>query len=687
MGLAAVAAWAGCAGRPGAGAAPAAASTPARIPDRPPLCPAFPPDGPPNLCPGADARDFRAKVIDKTYACGELLQGTGKLLDLWRDPFTGLPYAEVPFGGPHADQTGGAEPAAGVFPQLAQGQGAVLAEDPATAVTTVDWRFVDRAPDNTLPSLLWALQISLAPEGDRKPAAKKLFGGLAWRARADVSRYAKLRIRYRTSAATSRWRLELRSGTTREGEPAVTLPGATAWRDLTFDLARDFPGLDAAHLDALIFTSPRSHDDGGGKPTLWIDQVGFLAAPARLDDCATTCPSPLPAYPDLACLEPQTSAADVAAALSFLATAPEAGQLDAATAEASAARVLASLEALPGAHPGARADGATYSGGGWFQDWHSPVSLMPSPTRRTASLGAQSQLFAALMIVETTYPALAARAAALRGKMDFAVLFDRRHGCPGSLLASLDRCEGRPDSQDAVAGLGTRGLLAAFLAAATNAVPLDFWTTALAAHGCALHGPASAPWFGADDPCPAALVPARDGGGPSAQLAGLVYLDGGRIPVGRLSLDASGRNMLAAQAGFARARGLGLAGWSSAATSDGRAGQACAGFAPEKVSPYPWALAASDAFPEAYRMLRAFHLLGADNALITGDEIIPFGFREAFDQATARAEDGYRYLDTGLTDLGLQNACRDDLVRRRFGLHPVARAGYALAASVTPPCP
>jgi hypothetical protein len=113
----------------------------------------------------------------------------------------------------------------------------------------------------------------------------------------------------------------------------------------------------------------------------------------------------------------------------------------------------------------------------------------------------------------------------------------------------------------------------------------------------------------------------------------------------------------------------------------------CPGFAPDKVTPYVSGMAASDAFPETYHMLRAFHLLGADAWLDTGNDNISLGLHDGYDQAGARTSDGFRYVATGFTELGLLNACKGDLVRRRFGQHPLAQAGYALLQSGAPPCP
>jgi hypothetical protein len=637
-----------------------------------------------SFCPEAMPVDLGLKVIEKTYVCGELLRATGKLLDLWRDPWTGLPYDSIPCGGPYATHPTDVNPAWGVLPQLPSGDISAFAADATRTSTMVDWEFADRAPDGTLPSLLWALRITLRLENGGKAGANDRFGGLLWQAKADVSRYAQVRIRYRTSEAASAWQLKLNSGTTHRVEPAVILRGSTGWTDRTFSLATDFPGTDASHLNYLAFAS--SFAASGANPTIWVDQVSFVSDPSRLADCSVSCSSALPAYPDLACFEPQTGAVEIANALTFLSTASAAELLDEATAKAGATRILESLESFPGALPGARADGQAYAGGGWFQDWHSPVSLMPNPRNRMASLAAESQLVAALMVVETTWPDLAARAAVQRRRMDLSVLYDGRSGCPGLLLSGFDRCRGVATSGQ-VERFGTDQLLGAFLAEATGAAPLCFWTHGLSRRGCALAGPKQAPWYDAGDRCASAAIPASDGGGPHVQLAGLLYLASDQISMGPLSLGASAQHMLRAQYRFAVENNLALAGWSDAFDPDACATMSCTAFAPDKVTPYISGMAASDEFPETYHMLRAFHLLGADACLDTGTDGISLGLHDGFDQAGARARDSYRYVSTGWTELGLVNACKDNLVRQRFAQHPVAQAGYARLQSGILPCP
>ncbi len=640
--------------------------------------------GPLDLTAETAAVDLAVKPIEKIYVCGELLTDSAKLLNVWRDPWTGLPYDNIPCGGAYALDPTGVNPAWGVVPQLPSATLSAFAEDANRTDATVDWSFEDRDPDGAPPSLLFALKIVLHLDDGGEAGSPNRYAGLLWSANADISRYAEVRIRYRTSDVTSSWQLKLNSGTTNPVEPAVALPASAGWTDLTFAILDAFPGTDVAHLNYLTFAA----SVGGGtvEPALWIDQISFVADPARLADCDVACPPTLPPFPDLACYEPQTGAVNIANALTFLATAPAAGLLDEVDAKSGAVRILGSVESFPGARAATRANGKPYAGGGWFQDWHSPVSLMPNPRNHVASLTDQPQLYAALMVVETTWPDLAPRAAALRGKMDFSVLYDDRYGCPGSLMPGLDRCVG-PYADWTVDRFGTDSLLGAFLAEATGAAPLCFWTTGLSRSGCALAGPADAPWYNAGEPCANAAIPASDIGGPFVQLAGLLYLASDQIPMGALSLAASAQNMLRAQYRFAAEHNLALAGWASASDPDACAYATCGDFVADNVTPYVSGMAASDGFPETYRMLRAFHLFGADAPLATGDHDIALGLRDGWNQASASARASYLYLDTGWTELGLIGACHDDLVRRRFGQHPVAQAGYALLQSGSPPCP
>ncbi|HEX7506934.1 MAG TPA: hypothetical protein VF550_09190, partial [Polyangia bacterium] len=622
-----------------------------------------------DLSSEAGAPDLVVKPIEKVYVCGELLSDSAKLLNLWRDPWTGLPYDNIPCGGPFAADSASVNPAWGVVPQLAFADLSAFSEDASRTDATVAWSFADRAPDDTLPSLLWALKIALQLDDGNEAGVANRYGGLLWHAYADVSRYAQVRIRYRTSDATSDWQFKLNFGTTSTVEPAVILAGSTEWTDRTFTIATDFPGADAAHLNFLTFAS--SVAASGANPTIWIDQVSFVSDSTRLADCDVACPSTLPPYPDLACYEPQTGAVNIANALTFLSTAPAAALLDEVTAKEGATRILASMESFPGARATTRANGQPYAGGGWYQDWHSPASMMPNPRNRAASLTDQPQLYAALMVVESTWPDLTLRAQALRNKMDFSVLYDDRYGCPGTLLPGIDRCAGFY-ADWTVDRFGTDYLLGAFLAEATGAAPLCFWTTGLARSGCALVGPADAPWYGAGGLCANAAIPASDSGGPFLQLAGLLYLASDQIPMGSLSLGASAQNMLRAQYRFAADNDLVLAGWASASDPDACSYTTCPGFVPDKVTPYVSGMAASDQLPESYRMLRAFHLLGADAQLATGGDGISLGLRDSWNLTTAIARASYLYLDTGWMELGLLNACKGDVVRQRFGQHAVA---------------
>ena len=624
--------------------------------------------------------------VSRIYACGELLADSANLLRRWLDPWTGLPYDNMPCGGGGAD--GGAanrvNPAFGVIPQLASGAQAAFSEDGSRTSGTVAWSFEDTDPDGHSPSLLFALEIALHLDAGGEAGAPNRFGGITWGANADINRYSQVKLRYRTSSASAAWQLKLNSGTNRLTEPVVSLPGSATWTDAVFDIAQVFPGTDRQHLNYLTFAGALV--DGDVAPVLWIDQVSFLAEPSRLGDCAVTCAEPLPAYPDLACYEPQTGVVNVANALTFFSAAPAVALVDSASAEASVATMLDSLERLPGAMPALRANGQPYVGGSWFQDWHSPVSLMPSPRNRIASLTDQPQLYAALMVVEQAWPRLAARAAALRARLDFSVLYDERGGCPGKLQPGIDRCTG-PVSKWTIGGFGTDYLLGSFLATASGAAPPCFWTTGLSPDGCTRSGPASAPWYSTGVACQNAAIPGTENGGPFMQLAGLLYLASEDIPMGMLPLADSARNMMRAQYRYANTLGVPLAGWANATDPDSCGYLTCSSFTPEKVTPYISAMAAGDDFPEAYDMLRAFRLFGADASLDTGDTGVALGLRDGWNQASASTGDSYLYLDTGWSVLGLLNACHDELVRQRFATHPVAQAGYAIVKAGAPPCP
>ena len=109
-------------------------------------------DATPTLDLSSDEANLIVKPIEEIYACGELLSDSAKLLDLWRDPWTGLPYDNIPCGGPFAANSASANPAWGVVPQLAFADISMFSQDATRTEATVYWSFADRAPDNTIPS-------------------------------------------------------------------------------------------------------------------------------------------------------------------------------------------------------------------------------------------------------------------------------------------------------------------------------------------------------------------------------------------------------------------------------------------------------------------------------------------------------------------------------------------------------
>ncbi len=621
------------------------------------------------------AADTPSASVPGDYVCGPMLEGSARFLVAMLDPFTGLPYDQLrcQCRWPSA---GGVCQSAGVLPQLADAEITPFAQSTPAAV---DWRFVDDLA-GAGPTLLYALELAvhLSPTNQ--------FGGLIWGATADVSRYDRLRIRYRTATPASTFELKLNSGLSDAvREQVVHLPGSPAdgsWRDETFTVATDFAGTDAAHLNYLVVATSLGLA-GGPEATLWVDHLAFLADPARAADCSVTidCGDDPNCYPDLSRYEPFTGAVNVANALAVLTLLPEAGLLSEVEAEGRVATILASLGATP------RVDG-------WMQDWHSPVSLMPLSTNRVGSLTDLPQLYAALMVVEESRPALAATASALRsGMFDLSDLFDRRSdgGCPGELHWAKNLCTGREPG--VLEYFGNDALLGEFLAVATGAAPPDLWSGCLSRKGCELRGQAGYRWYttGAFS-CGTSVIPAAETGGPFLQLAPITYLDADRLPIGGLSIADSAAAMLAAQRDWAAGQGLAVWGWANQSDAASCDYLTCERFTPEVATPYVCgmglALPQTGLAQSCAENLAAFDALGASAPLDTGTVAHDFGLRDAWNQATRTSrQDGYLYLDTGWLALGALNACHGELVRRRFAAHPVAVAGYASLAGLGLPCP
>lgn len=155
-----------------------------------------------------------------------------------------------------------------------------------------------------------------------------------------------------------------------------------------------------------------------------------------------------------------------------------------------------------------------------------------------------------------------------------------------------------------------------------------------------------------------------------------MYLDSKDVRLGSLSLGRSARNMLRVQSKFGRRQRLSPAGWAN--------------------EPGPVRLRhLSRLRPRqghllhlghgARRSLLAFADAGADAPLDTGRVGHEFGLRDSINQRTG--ELGlYLYLDTGWSVLGMLNSCHGGIVRRQFGWHAVARAGYQALRSRAPAC-
>ena len=613
------------------------------------------------------------------YVCGPLLSGSANLLVTLLDPWSGLPYDHLRCDCRWQSALGVCQSSA-VLPQLPDADITTF-EEVSPPEDVVDWQFLDAMASGDDLTLLYALELrlQLSPED--------AFGGLIWGARADVHRYDRLWIRYRTATPSSTFELKLNSGLPGDiREKTVELAGSPAngsWVETTYDVAAAFPDTDAAHLNYLVLATSLAVA-GEPEPVLWVDHLAFLADPAAAADCAvvTDCGGDPDCYPDLAVYEPQTGAVNVANALSNLTLLSEAGEIDAGEAAAGVARILASLAATP------RVDG-------WMQDWHSPASLMPHPFNRIGSLTDLPQLYAALMVVEESWPAVpalqAAAAAVRQGMLDLTDLFEPAPDgdCPGKLHWAIDLCQGLQSGTLDYYGNDT--LLGEFLAVATGAAPVELWSECLSRSGCELRGVGADRWYTTGAfACADSEIPAAETGGPFLQLAALTYLHAGQLPIGTPSLAESAANMLRAQMEHAGGLGLPIWGWSNHADGDSCDYVVCEQFATEQATPYVCGMGLS---PEPVGAgctdnLYAFQQLGAGAPLDTGTVLHDFGLRDVWNHVTGSArEDAYLYLDTGWLALGVLNACEAGLVRNRFAVHPVAVQGYDLLASLELPCP
>ncbi len=633
------------------------------------------------------------------YVCGPLLTGSANFLQAMLDPFTGLPYDEMRCGCRWYTERGVCQ-SAGVVPQLPDAEICPFAQtqpmvDEATTPSSnrqrhdglsgekckspgVDWRFVDDLPSGDDPTLFHALELQLHLTPLRK------FAGLTWGATIDITRYDRVRIRYRTGTPSSKFELKLNSGSPGM-EETVVLDGSKAcgsWADETFLLADSFPETDLAHLNYIVLATEQSLA-GEDDPVLWVDHLAFLADPVQAAECSVIECESGGCFPDLAVYEPQTGAVNIANAVAGLTLLADAGLLDMDEAKAQVAAILVSLAAMP------RVDG-------WMQDWYCPASLRPRQenadgNRRDGSMTDLPQLYAALMVVETTWPDLAPAAADLRTSIiDFGDVFDAvpSGACPGVLHRAMNTCTGRQDGPLEL--YGNDALLGQFLAIAAGVVPPAFWSECLSRKGCERRGADRHRWYttGAFD-CAEHYIPAVETGGPFLQLAPLLYLTPANLPIGTLSIGQSAANMLAAQKNWAAARGLDVWGWASHRDSDSCAYLTCQALTADQATPYISAMGLSlpSRSGSCAENLYTFAQLGAGAPFDTGTVLHDLGLRDSWNQSTVSTrEDAFLYLDTGWLTLGVLNACFGDTVRARFAEHPVAQNGYSLLAGFPPPC-
>ena len=603
------------------------------------------------------------------YACGPFMEGSARLQRAMLDPFTGLPHDQIVCG---TNNPNGIERARlwGVVPQFHSGALDRFCKDGDLLDATVLFSFVDAVLDGPPPSLIYALKIDFHFEEGNE------FGGVIWNAKADLSRYDRVLIRYRTSSPEASFEFKLKAeGADEQVAVLAGMPGA-GWTDREIDLGVEFAATPLDKINYLVISATLA--DAGADSTIWIDQVSFMADPAQLDRCDVICPDSPVGWVDKGCDEILSGAANTANALSVFSLRRDVEDDAAEVVQ----RILGSLLSLAGP------SGTT----GWFQDWQSPVSLMPDARNRHASITDQPQLYAALMVVETSFadvPGIVAKSEAVRARMDWAAFYDPGIGCPGILYGALDRCEGVFEAwkQNTFA---TEAALGAWLVVATGAAPACLWNDGLAVNGCEKIAHPLAPdrpWYRSGSACDGP-IPATEGGGPFLQLVPLLYLGDDLLPVGPLTMEQSAANMVHAQMEYAATEGLSFWGWSNASHPGECDYMTCEEFDRCLITPHiaALALASSDMSDPALDMLYALSLTGAGLPYDSGTVQHHFGLRDGWDQCIGAGRDAFLYLDTGWSLLGAVNYCKEGLVRERFAAHPVAVSGAEAFEEMTDIC-
>jgi hypothetical protein len=667
------------------------------------------------------------------FVCGSLIEDTLRFMLTMLDPYNGLPHDQIPCGW-NADGAWRAAQLWGVCPQLHRGLLTTFT-NAGVPGNDVSVAFRDGIPSVPEPSLLFALRLEAALP------APEAWAGLTWEQPADLSRYDRAWIRYRTEPADAGWQLKLKDATGAESPHTLPGSGDALWREALITLDTPDPGyapVDRARFDYVTFATDRGLG-GAAQVTLEIDHLVFLPAEDHIADCAIGCPLPCqeldpvtgalqqsrcsgscaaceppPSHVDLACDEPQTGVATIGAVLSALSALSGSALLTEADARARVGRILEALEGLPGpTGPWVEGESAEAAFAGTFlQDWHG-VSGMPSARNRHASITDQGQLIAGLMVAESSFaqsppdePDLAGMAADLRARVDLRLLasWADEASCPQVFHGAVDRCDGVVSAwQQSL--FGTEASLSLWLATAMG-VPACLWS-ALAATGCEERVSGVYAWYetGAGEGCDAPEVPATEMGGPFLQLVPSLYLSDEALPLGSLSLHTSAANMLRAQYAHAQAQGLPAGGVANALAPIGCDYMTCEDLLPGVVTPYVSALGLDLVPQEARAALCALADLGGAAPLDSGTRQHAFGFHDALALSPSTALDQpdqqpYLALDSAWSLLGALNHCYEEdletpqglvtqegVVRTRFLQHPLAQAGVVLHEDLAPICP
>ncbi len=522
---------------------------------------------------------------------------------------------------------------------------------------------------------LFVLDAIAAPSADCPAPAVRM------EAKADLSRYQQLRIRYQWGGDEPiTVQIEHGDGETDKAWELPPTDGAWNEEELTLAEASD---VDLARWGALELVLPEAG-------SLTLDYTIVEADPEtwqsnEIDCCRGEETDPAGCdgedeHPDMACLEPYTSSTNLGVAASQAAISYHL-EIERDQALAFIDSLVAFLEETPGWK--GEEPGESWTPGGFVQSWMSPFSGAPSPDDKMLTLIQHGTLVAGLIAAREALredePALSERIQALLDDMDWtqfstATGFMRVEGCGLATGAwvSEDCPHDTREYQNVLVGDDT--LLSSFLLRAFGGWDDEDWTGL----DCTLRSfPEDDPvwwWYAASAGEPSSAIPLLGAGGLYMPWVALLFLDSDRIPVDSSHplLAEAATDGLLAQHSLAGAGGLWS--WGSARSVDDCSYKGGA----ESVDPAPYNafMGVEYAAEPVSELACTLEEVGLNRSFSTGNRVWDWGYRDAIRDDGAFNEQGFIYPHKGWTWLAWAQHGHGPVLRELFAAHPTIATAY-----------